>query len=147
MVATGKVIAFRAVDGDGVTRAQERFFRTLDAAGLPEALSARLRQAALALASEASRESFVNGAVVWGAPAEKAEAFWRSAYALATLGSEQPPAPDLHPRTQAVLDCIRSFVAEHGYAPTVREIGLVDAGLIRRDPMVARGIVLLGGAA
>lgn len=160
----GRVISYRAVAGDAVSRAQERFFETLDATELPAEIAAQVRQAGLALASEASRESFVNGAVVWGAPVEKAEAFWRSAYALAALGSEPQPAPDLHPRTETILAYVRSFLAERGYAPTVREIGdgvgiaskslvdfhlrkLADRGLIRRDPVVARGIVLVGGAA
>lgn len=63
----------------------------------------------------------------------------------------------LSAREQLVLDGIRSFVAEHGYPPTVRELGrrvgisssqtifqhlltLEAKGWIQRDPKVARAI-------
>ncbi len=62
------------------------------------------------------------------------------------------------PRQQAILDVIRSFTREHGYPPSVREIGervglsssstvqchlrtLEKKGLIRRDPTKPRALV------
>ncbi|MDQ6781107.1 MAG: transcriptional repressor LexA, partial [Candidatus Eremiobacteraeota bacterium] len=61
-------------------------------------------------------------------------------------------------RQQAILDVIRSFTREHGYPPSVREIGervglsssstvqchlrtLEKKGLIRRDPTKPRALV------
>jgi repressor LexA len=66
-------------------------------------------------------------------------------------------APDLTDRQQAVLDVLRSHTAEHGYPPTVREIGevlgmassstvhshlaaLERAGIIERDPTKPRAL-------
>ncbi len=62
------------------------------------------------------------------------------------------------PRQQAILDVIRDFTREHGYPPSVREIGervglsssstvqchlrtLEKKGLIRRDPTKPRALV------
>lgn len=66
---------------------------------------------------------------------------------------------DITRRQQAVLDCIESFIQEHGYGPTVREVceklglsspstvhvhlkALEDKGLIHRDPLKSRSITL-----
>ena len=66
-------------------------------------------------------------------------------------------APELTDRQQAVLDVLRSHTAEHGYPPTVREIGevlgmassstvqshlaaLERAGIIERDPTKPRAL-------
>lgn len=66
---------------------------------------------------------------------------------------------DITKRQQAVLDCIESFIQEHGYGPTVREVceklglsspstvhvhlkALEDKGLIHRDPLKSRSITL-----
>ena len=63
-------------------------------------------------------------------------------------------------RQQAVYNCIESFVAEHGYGPTVREVcqslglsspstvhvhlkALEDKGFINRDPLKSRSISLV----
>lgn len=71
--------------------------------------------------------------------------------------SSAPTAPDLTDRQQAVLDVLRSHTAEHGYPPTVREIGevlgmassstvhshlaaLERAGIIERDPTKPRAL-------
>ena len=65
--------------------------------------------------------------------------------------------PDLTDRQQAVLDVLRSHAAEHGYPPTVREIGevlglassstvhshlaaLERAGIVERDPTKPRAL-------
>ena len=65
--------------------------------------------------------------------------------------------PELTDRQQAVLDVLRSHTAEHGYPPTVREIGVVlgmassstvhshlaaleRAGIIERDPTKPRAL-------
>jgi repressor LexA len=65
--------------------------------------------------------------------------------------------PELTDRQQAVLDVLRSHTAEHGYPPTVREIGevlgmassstvhshlaaLERAGIIERDPTKPRAL-------
>jgi len=62
------------------------------------------------------------------------------------------------PRQQAILDCIKDFSREHGYPPSVREIGervglsssstvqshlktLEKKGLIKRDPTKPRALV------
>jgi len=67
------------------------------------------------------------------------------------------PAPELTDRQQAVLNVLRSHAAEHGYPPTVREIGevlglassstvhshlaaLERAGIIERDPTKPRAL-------
>ena len=67
------------------------------------------------------------------------------------------PVPELTDRQQAVLDVLRSHTAEHGYPPTVREIGevlgmassstvhshlaaLERAGIIERDPTKPRAL-------
>ena len=72
-------------------------------------------------------------------------------------GSTTQRIPDLTDRQQAVLDCLRSYAAEHGYPPTVREIGallglassstvhshlaaLERAGIIERDPTKPRAL-------
>ena len=64
-------------------------------------------------------------------------------------------------RQRAILDYLRGFVDEHGYPPTVREIGeavglrspstvhahlaqLERAGLLRRDPTKPRALELIG---
>ena len=69
----------------------------------------------------------------------------------------------LSDRQQRILDFIRSFVEEHDYPPTIREIGqavdisstsvvnynlnkLVDAGLIERNAEVSRGLRMLDSA-
>lgn len=66
-------------------------------------------------------------------------------------------APELTDRQQAVLDVLRAHAAEHGYPPTVREIGevlgmassstvhshlaaLERAGIIERDPTKPRAL-------
>ncbi|MCW2925556.1 MAG: SOS-response transcriptional repressor, LexA [Thermoleophilia bacterium] len=66
-------------------------------------------------------------------------------------------SPDLTTRQQAVLDVLRSYGAEHGYPPTVREIGallglassstvhshlgaLERAGIVERDPSKPRAL-------
>ena len=66
---------------------------------------------------------------------------------------------DLTKRQQSVYDCIESFVEEHGYGPTVREIckslglsspstvhvhlkSLEDKGYINRDPLKSRSVSL-----
>ena len=66
---------------------------------------------------------------------------------------------DLTKRQQSVYDCIESFVEEHGYGPTVREIckslglsspstvhvhlkSLEDKGYIHRDPLKSRSVSL-----
>lgn len=65
----------------------------------------------------------------------------------------------LTPKQQGMLDFIREFILEHGYPPTIREIGqklgisstsvvnynlnkLKAAGLIERDGQVSRGLKL-----
>ena len=72
------------------------------------------------------------------------------------------PGPRLSPKQQGIMDCIRSFLDEKGYPPTVRDIqrgcdisstSVVDynlnilerLGILRRDPEVSRGIELLEG--
>lgn len=67
------------------------------------------------------------------------------------------PAPELTDRQQAVLDVVRTYAGEHGYPPTVREIGallglassstvhshlaaLERAGIIERDPTKPRAL-------
>jgi repressor LexA len=69
-------------------------------------------------------------------------------------------APGLTRRQLRMLTALRAYITEHGYAPTVRELGplvglrskggvvyqlgqLADKGAIRRDPSTSRGIVLL----
>jgi len=66
-------------------------------------------------------------------------------------------APDLTDRQRAVLEVLRSYGAEHGYPPTVREIGallglassstvhshlgaLERAGIVERDPSKPRAL-------
>ncbi len=66
----------------------------------------------------------------------------------------------LSTRQQAILDFIRGFVRDHGYPPTVREIGtnvgisstsvvdynlriLTERGLLKRDQEISRGISLV----
>jgi repressor LexA len=70
---------------------------------------------------------------------------------------------DLTKRQQEIFDFIKRYAAEHGYPPTVRDIGkavgltssstvhahlanLVKAGLLRRDPSKPRAIELLDRA-
>jgi repressor LexA len=67
----------------------------------------------------------------------------------------------LSPRQQKILEFIRAFILEHGFPPTIREIGeavgiastsvvnynlnkLVDYGLLERAPEVSRGLRLVG---
>lgn len=67
------------------------------------------------------------------------------------------PAPQLTDRQQAVLEVLRAHMAEHGYPPTVREVGQVlgmassstvhshlaaleRAGIIERDPTKPRAL-------
>jgi repressor LexA len=69
------------------------------------------------------------------------------------------PQPRLTPRNRAVLDFIRTFTADHGYPPSVREVGeavglastssvhhqlrsLARKGYLRRDVTVSRGVVV-----
>lgn len=64
-------------------------------------------------------------------------------------------------RREAILTFIEKFIDEHGYPPTIREIGagvgisstslvqryllaLERDGLIKRQPAIARGIRLVG---
>lgn len=71
--------------------------------------------------------------------------------------------PQLTPRQARILGVIQQAVADHGYPPSVREIGdavglrspssvhaqmntLEDLGYIRRDPSRPRAIEVLGGA-
>jgi repressor LexA len=71
---------------------------------------------------------------------------------------------DLTKRQQEILDFIRRYGAEHGYPPTVRDIGkavglassstvhqhlanLEQLGLLRRDPSKPRALELLGRVA
>ncbi len=66
----------------------------------------------------------------------------------------------LSTRQQAILDFIRGFVRDHGYPPTVREIGqnvgisstsvvdynlriLTERGLLKRDQEISRGISVI----
>ena len=68
----------------------------------------------------------------------------------------------LSKRQQDILDCIRTFIVDNGYPPSIREIGelvnisstsvvnynlnaLVREGLIERDKTVSRGIKLVNG--
>ena len=70
--------------------------------------------------------------------------------------------PQLTPRQARILGVIQQAVADHGYPPSVREIGdavglrspssvhaqmntLEDLGYIRRDPSRPRAIEVLGG--
>jgi len=72
-------------------------------------------------------------------------------------GTSVPELPTLTGRQKAVLDCLRSYAAEHGYPPTVREIGallgltssstvhshlgaLERAGIVERDPTKPRAL-------
>jgi repressor LexA len=72
-------------------------------------------------------------------------------------------ARELPERQQKVLDCIQGYVEEHGFPPTVREIGdaigvnstslvsyylkrLEERGLISREPSMSRAIQLTGTA-
>lgn len=65
-------------------------------------------------------------------------------------------------RQQSILACITESLADHGRPPSIREIGaatgisstsvveyhvgqLVEKGLLRREPMQARGLVPAGG--
>lgn len=67
-------------------------------------------------------------------------------------------------RQQAVLSCIETFISEHGYGPTVREVcemldlsspstvhvhlkALEEKGLIHRDPLKSRSITLANSEA
>lgn len=67
---------------------------------------------------------------------------------------------NLSSRQSAILACVREFTAQHGYAPSIREIGrlcgisstsvatknldkLQRAGLLKRDELVARSIRLV----
>jgi repressor LexA len=69
---------------------------------------------------------------------------------------------ELSPRQREILEFVNSFVDEHGYPPTVREIGqavgltspstvhahlarLESAGLIRRDPTKPRALEVIEG--
>ena len=71
---------------------------------------------------------------------------------------------DLTKRQQEIFDFIKRYAAEHGYPPTVRDIGkaigltssstvhahlanLEKLGLIRRDPTKPRALEMLGEAA
>lgn len=71
-----------------------------------------------------------------------------------------PARPTLTATQIRVLNVVRRYVAEHGYAPTVREVGalagvaskssvhyqllqLAAKGVIRREPAKARAIILL----
>lgn len=81
------------------------------------------------------------------------------------LASRRPQrgqsARQLSPRQQKMLEFIKRFVVEHGYPPTIREIGLATGisstsvvdynlsalermGYLRRDPEISRGIELMG---
>ena len=67
---------------------------------------------------------------------------------------------DLTKRQKTVYECIKSFIASHGYGPTVREVcselglrspstvhvhlnALEEKGLITRDPLKSRSIALV----
>jgi repressor LexA len=75
--------------------------------------------------------------------------------------AQERPLMDLTKRQQEIYDFIRRYAAEHGYPPTVRDIGkavglassstvhahlanLEKLGLLRRDPSKPRAIELLG---
>jgi repressor LexA len=79
------------------------------------------------------------------------------------LGDKLPPL-DLTRRQQEIVDAIRRFTSEHGYPPTVRDIGeavglsssstvhthlanLEKLGLLRRDPTKPRAMELVDRAA
>jgi repressor LexA len=64
------------------------------------------------------------------------------------------------PSQALVLQCVRRYIGEHGWAPTLRELidltginststiarqldGLVRMGYIKRDPTISRGIALV----
>lgn len=79
MVA-GKLIPFRVAESQRVALCQERLFRLLDELVPPEH-AGMLRKAALDLATETSRDSFVTGCVFHGADPIRAAAFWESARA------------------------------------------------------------------
>ncbi len=68
--------------------------------------------------------------------------------------------PKLSERQQKILDFIRAFLGQHGYPPTIREIGkavnigstsvvnynlnkLVREGFLGRSQKVSRGLLLL----
>ncbi len=72
-------------------------------------------------------------------------------------------AKELPERQKKVLDCIEEYVGEHGFPPTVREIGdaigvnstslisyylkrLEERGLISREPAMSRAIQLMAPA-
>jgi repressor LexA len=71
-----------------------------------------------------------------------------------------PAAADLTPRQARLLDALRAYIDQHGYPPTIRELGplagfrskggvvyqlerLAEKGAIRRDPAVPRALVVL----
>src|SRR3954449_11642348 len=75
--------------------------------------------------------------------------------------AEERPLMDLTKRQQEIYDFIKRYAAEHGYPPTVRDIGkavglassstvhahlanLEKLGLLKRDPSKPRAIELLG---
>jgi repressor LexA len=75
--------------------------------------------------------------------------------------AEERPLMDLTKRQQEIYDFIKRYAAEHGYPPTVRDIGkavglassstvhahlanLEKLGLLRRDPSKPRAIELFG---
>lgn len=75
--------------------------------------------------------------------------------------TETAPAPPALTRRQArMLAALRAYIADHGYPPTIRELGplvglrskgavvyqleqLADKGVIRRDVATPRAIVIL----
>jgi repressor LexA len=77
--------------------------------------------------------------------------------------AEERPTVDLTKRQQEIFDFIKTYSGQHGYPPTVRDIGkavglassstvhahlanLEKAGLLRRDPSKPRAIELLDRA-
>src|SRR5436305_7001838 len=80
------------------------------------------------------------------------------------MPSKEPAQMDLTKRQQEIFDFIKRYAAEHGYPPTVRDIGkavglassstvhahlanLERIGLLRRDPSKPRAIEMLDRAA
>jgi repressor LexA len=82
-------------------------------------------------------------------------------FALQQPDAEEQPRMDLTKRQQEIYDYIKRYADQHGYPPTVRDIGkavglassstvhahlanLEKLGMLRRDPSKPRAIELLG---
>src|SRR5918997_6892223 len=87
-----------------------------------------------------------------------------TAIKLALAGGPMVDVSTLTKRQQEIFEYIKTYAGEHGYPPTVRDIGkaigltssstvhahlanLEKLGLIRRDPTKPRALELLGQAA